>query len=175
MSEPAAPYLETSLPRSDKTGEEFRLHPSALRLWRWQGMALVLAACVPPSLLSLRWSTGYWLALIALVAVLAVRVMLRYQRRYGEGFRCRLGRDGLLVERGVWWRSETFVPRARVQHTDIGQGPLGRHFGIATLKVFTAGSHVGELDIRGLAHADAVTLRDNLLGRDGRDGRNATL
>jgi membrane protein YdbS with pleckstrin-like domain len=161
MAAPAPP------PPLVTTEGEFRLHPSAQRLWRWQGVALVLAACVPPSLL-LRGSE-YWLALIALVAVLVVRLTFGYLRRYGDGFHCRLGRDGLLVERGVWWRSETFVPRARVQHTDIGQGPLGRHFGIATLKVFTAGSHVGELDIRGLAHADAVTLRDNLLGRDGRN------
>ena len=168
MSEPAisAPRIEASAPPPAVGEGEFRLHPSTLRLWRWQGVAVVLALCLPPALLSPLLAAWSWPALITLVAVLAVGVMFRYQRRYGEGFRCRLGRDGLLVERGVWWRSETFVPRARVQHTDIGQGPLGRRYGIATLKVFTAGSHVGEIDIRGLAHADAVTLRDSLLGRD---------
>ena len=170
MSE-SVPYLPLSAAAAappDAGAGEFRLHPGAVRAWRWLGAGIVLALSLPAVVASL-FSTWHRLVLVALVVALVVRVMHRYVGRYGEGFRCRLGRDGLLVERGVWWRSETFVPRARVQHTDIEQGPLGRRVGTATLKVFTAGSHVGEIGIRGLALADAVTLRDNLLARDGRD------
>jgi len=52
-----------------------------------------------------------------------------------------------------------------VQHTDVSQGPLGRHFGVATLKVFTAASHAGVISVEGLDRTDAVTVRDRLLGR----------
>jgi membrane protein YdbS with pleckstrin-like domain len=139
-----------------------------VRLWQWLAVLPVVAASVPALLVALALASYLPLA-VPLAALLGLPTMHRYLARYGERFRCRLGRDGLMVERGVCWRSDTFVPRARVQHTDIGHGPLGRRLGIATLKVFTAGSHVGEIDIRGLGLADAVALRDNLLGRDGRD------
>ena len=62
------------------------------------------------------------------------------------------------------------MPRARIQHTDVDEGPIARRFGIATMKVFTAGSEVSELEIDGLSRADALALRDRLLGRTGADG-----
>jgi hypothetical protein len=96
--------------------------------------------------------------------------MRRYLAAYAARFRCRLLLDGLWIERGVYWRRETFVPRARVQHTDVNQGPLARRFGIAELKVFTAGTQAAEIEVDGLAHADALALRDRLLGRGGADG-----
>ena len=171
MSEPLPVPPSTvadARPHDAGTGE-FQLHPGSVRLWKRLGTFVVLVLCVPAMLVSLLGGP-LGPVLVVLVATLVLVAIHRYLRRYGEGFRCRLGRDGLLVERGVWWRNQTFVPRARVQHTDIGHGPLARRLGIATLKVFTAGSHVGEIDIQGLALADAVTLRDSLLGRDGRDG-----
>src|SRR5262245_15575208 len=36
----------------------------------------------------------------------------------------RLDDDGLEIMRGVYWRTITTIPRSRVQHTDVSQGPL---------------------------------------------------
>jgi membrane protein YdbS with pleckstrin-like domain len=70
----------------------------------------------------------------------------------------------LLIQRGVLWRTETRVPRTRIQHTDVSQGPLERSFGLATLVVHTAGTRFAVVDLPGLLTSDAEALRDALLG-----------
>jgi membrane protein YdbS with pleckstrin-like domain len=157
-------------PLSAAAPREFTLHPRTHDLWRWQALAWVLLFALPAVAIGAFGGKPLLALLVALLALLAVRLLWAWLRAYVARFRCRLLDDGLWIARGVLWRSETFVPRARVQHTDVNQGPLARRYGIATLKVFTAGTHHAEIDVAGLAHADALHLRDELLGRGGDDG-----
>ena len=149
--------------------KSFALHPRVQQLWFWQSLIGIGVISVPGLVAGLL--SGWWA--LALIAILAGALLLllskRYLAKYAGRFRCELSDDGLLMARGVWWHSETFIPRSRIQHTDVKQGPIARHYGIATLKLFTAGTHLGELEVEGLAHADALVLRDLLLGREGRD------
>lgn len=66
--------------------------------------------------------------------------------------------------RGVLWRSVISVPRSRVQHTDVSQGPLQRSFGLATLIVHTAGTENASVSLGGLPHDKALMIRDHLIG-----------
>jgi membrane protein YdbS with pleckstrin-like domain len=75
----------------------------------------------------------------------------------------RIDPGGIEIRRGVWWRRIIHVPRSRVQHTDVSQGPIERNFGLATLHVFTAGTDHAEVALGGLSHETAITLRDHLL------------
>ena len=75
----------------------------------------------------------------------------------------RLDRHGLEIHRGVWWRSRIRVPRSRVQHTDVHQGPLDRRWGLADLTVFTAGTEAAAIRLPGLPAERALALRDALL------------
>ena len=70
---------------------------------------------------------------------------------------------GIQIQRGVYWRSLTNVPRSRVQHTDVRQGPLERRYGLGTLIVHTAGIAHARVELPGLSHADALKIRDQLL------------
>ena len=54
------------------------------------------------------------------------------------------------------------MPRSRVQHTDVSQGPLERHYGLGTLVVYTAGTDHARVSLPGLAHEVAIQLRDDL-------------
>jgi membrane protein YdbS with pleckstrin-like domain len=149
---------------------EFTLHP--IVVWTWTAERLVMLAIVLVGAGIAAVAQRAWWALVLLplpAAVLAATAIL-HARASVARFRAVLLPDGLLVVRGVWWQSETFVPRARVQHTDVRQGPLGRQLGIATLKVFTAGSHMSVIEVAGLRHESALALRDALLGRGERDG-----
>lgn len=81
----------------------------------------------------------------------------------------RLSPAGLEIRRGVWFRHEIRVPRARVQHTDVERGPLERRFDLATLVVHTAGHRDSEIRLEGLEHATALAVRDYLLAPLGSD------
>jgi hypothetical protein len=75
----------------------------------------------------------------------------------------RVTRDGIEIHGGVVWRSIVSVPRSRVQHTDVAQGPLQRRYGLATLLIYTAGTEHAEVDLGGLDRATALRIRDHLL------------
>jgi membrane protein YdbS with pleckstrin-like domain len=98
-------------------------------------------------------------ALIAAVALFAWRWPLLEHRHSSY----RVDQDGIEIRKGVWWRSVVNVPRSRIQHTDVSQGPLERNFDLATLHVFTAGTEHSEVTLSGLEHARALRIRDHLL------------
>ena len=101
-----------------------------------------------------------WLGLIGLWAVCAFSLPeLRYRvTRY------RVDERGLIIRRGIFWRSITSVPKSRIQHTDVVQGPLQRQFQLATLIVHTAGTQDASVSLDGLAHQTATLIRDLLIG-----------
>lgn len=77
---------------------------------------------------------------------------------------------GMRIRRGVLWRSETSVPKSRVQHTDVSQGPIQRSFGIATLTIHTAGTQSASVPLAGVSHEDALAIRDHLIDGGDDDG-----
>jgi len=81
----------------------------------------------------------------------------------------RLDERGLEIRRGVLWRRVLFVPRSRIQHTDVNQGPIERHYGLAHLVVHTAGTVSAAVRLEGLDQDTAVRIRDRLVRIDDDD------
>jgi len=81
-----------------------------------------------------------------------------------------VGEEGVEIKRGVVYRHIIFVPRTRIQHTDVSQGPIQRRFDLASFSVHTAGSHQPEITLDGVTHATALALRDHLLDSGVGDG-----
>jgi membrane protein YdbS with pleckstrin-like domain len=77
--------------------------------------------------------------------------------------------DGIEIRAGVWWRAVTNVPRSRVQHIDVLQGPLERSYGLGRLVIFTAGTDHSRVEVAGLNHQTAYALRNHLLPRGSDD------
>lgn len=77
----------------------------------------------------------------------------------------RVDSQGMEIKTGVFWRHVINVPRSRVQHTDVTQGPLQRRYGLGTLLIHTAGTEHAEVTLPGLAHETALQIRDHLLPR----------
>lgn len=77
--------------------------------------------------------------------------------------------DRIEAWRGLFWRRAWSVPCARVQFTDVSQGPLQRKHGIATLQIHTAGVASSEVAVPGLPHALALEIRDWLVHRTSDD------
>lgn len=137
------------------------LDPAHVRLLRMQ--ALIATAPVLVGALVVE-ATGImprgliFLPLLALTAWFVVRMPLR--RHQARGYA--LGPDRLRVVRGLWHRSDTIVPFGRVQHIDVTQGALERGYGLATLILHTAGTHNASVALPGLAHGDALAMRETI-------------
>jgi len=81
----------------------------------------------------------------------------------------RVDQDGIEIRRGVVWRKIVNVPRSRVQHTDVSQGPLERRYGLGTLVIYTAGTDHARVALSGLEHGTALQIREHLLPRESGD------
>jgi membrane protein YdbS with pleckstrin-like domain len=103
-----------------------------------------------------------WLAVVAALA-------WQFQRWPAIAYRFasyRIDELGIEIRRGVYWRTITNVPRSRVQHTDVSQGPLERRYGLGTLVVYTAGTAHSRVNLEGLDHDVARRIRAHLLPKD---------
>ncbi|MEL7060432.1 MAG: PH domain-containing protein [Acidobacteriota bacterium] len=142
------------------------------RLGSLIGMLILAAFSVPPTIgFWVAWPARMgWIALawFGLLGLLLLRAWIWAGVRYRHIF-WRLDDNGLRIRRGVWWRSVTSVPRSRVQHTDVSQGPIERRFGLATLTVYTAGTQHASVPLAGLEHEQALAVRDVLLEGDDDD------
>lgn len=74
-----------------------------------------------------------------------------------------LDAEGIEIRTGVFWRAIMSVPRSRVQHIDVSQGPLERVYGLGRLVIYTAGTDHSRVELPGLSHDVAFALRDHLL------------
>lgn len=114
-----------------------------------------------------RW---LWIAVIWLTVTVAFAWLLdrwpAVAYRYA-GYR--IDERGIELRSGVYWQQVVNVPRSRVQHTDVAQGPLERRFGLGTLIIYTAGTDHSRVDQPGLEHGVALALRDHLLPRETTD------
>lgn len=145
------------------------LDPRFVRLQRETGWyfsaAVSLGALVGLTVLFgiRRW---YWaLPLWALVSAGVAWFSYRWAEIEYRAISYRVDDDGIEIRSGVWWREVSTVPRSRVQHIDVSQGPLERKYGLGTLVIYTAGTAHSKTELPGLEHQAALDLRNQLLPR----------
>jgi membrane protein YdbS with pleckstrin-like domain len=71
----------------------------------------------------------------------------------------------VIVRSGIFFRKETVQPISRVQHVERVQGPLDKRYGLAKLKLFSAGTGGVSFAIPGLAEDTALRLQSFILAR----------
>ncbi len=121
---------------------------------------LVFYAVNPLKMAWLNWSLlAFWAALFGLGLVVALK------RFSAEGYALR--EHDILHKHGVWWRTLTAIPFTRMQHCEISRGPVESAFGLATLKVYTAGGSGSDISIEGLPVAEAQRIKEFITGKIG--------
>jgi hypothetical protein len=158
-------------PASIADGVDHQLDPRIIPLARLRNgitaAVLTLMAFVGMLMLwvaSERWAAG--LLLVPLWMALSGGVAWHLRRWPAIAYQYasyRVEERGIEIRRGVCWRSITNVPRSRVQHTDVSQGPLERRFGLGTLVIHTAGTAHSRVTLAGLEHGTAQRIRAHLL------------
>ena len=74
------------------------------------------------------------------IPILAILIFIAYWiPRYYDTIVYKLTENEIVWRRGVWFKNTGIVPYNRITNIDIGQGPISRMLGIATLKIQTAG------------------------------------
>ncbi len=129
-----------------------RLDPLAKTAWRAKGFivfGLMLVSFAVSMLLVLFYASLLddermiitWILLIGVVFILVLFALYNiwismYYKRYSYA----LGSEGLLINRGIWWKYKRTVPYARIQHISIDQGPIEQIFKIYRVNSYTAGT-----------------------------------
>ena len=136
--------------------------------------SLIFVAIVSPVLLLIwvlvgffvreAFDTTQWLVLLGWVVLTLLGVFSSFYlpKRTYETTSWQLKDSGIEIQRGIWWKHQIFIPRDRIQHTDIKQGPMMRGFGIATLVINTGGTHEPSIPLAGILMETAQSIRDQL-------------
>ncbi len=152
-----------------------RLDARVINLWQVSnligfGVVLLLVGISLGVALAVIPDAVIWLA-IAFAALLPLAYwfcLVRPKRLY-QSWGYRLDEKILETESGLLIRVSRLLPLNRVQHVDIERGPLARLYGLATLILYTAGTHAASLSIPGLDEKVATELRDRLIEIGGDD------
>jgi membrane protein YdbS with pleckstrin-like domain len=136
--------------------------------------SLIFVAIVSPVLLFIwvlvgffvreAFDTTQWLVLLGWVVLTLLGVFCSFYlpKRTYETTSWQVKDSGIEIQRGIWWKHQIFIPRDRIQHTDIKQGPMMRRFGIATLVINTGGTHEPSIPLAGILMETAQSIRDQL-------------
>lgn len=131
-------------------------HPKAMRV-----QAVLFAVPLLLGALAAEYATPLpnFLIVGPVALILLWLVVFLPHRRYAARGHA-MSDDRLRVVRGILFHADTVVPFGRVQHIDVDRGPIERYYGLATLQLYTAGSHGDVVSLPGLAHEDALDMRE---------------
>ena len=109
------------------------------------------------------WGVALLFLVWLLVALLAAWQTYRWPPIAYRHARYKVDDQGIEIRAGVYWHVVINVPRSRVQHIDVSQGPIDRRFGLGTLMIYTAGTDHAKVELEGLEHGRALRIREHLL------------
>ena len=150
---PTDPTPSTAAASPAPDGRERRLHP-----WSWlfvllQQLRQFLVPLVVLVFVGGRAEDGYLLwSLVGVAALVATAVWQYFTYRY------RVDEDRLVVRDGLLERNVRQVPFARIHNVALHQTLLHRAFGVAEVRLESAGGTKPEAKMRVLPMAEAMTL-----------------
>ncbi|MBO8183387.1 MAG: PH domain-containing protein [Archaeoglobus sp.] len=122
-----------------KLGEEFKPAPQFKKLYYIYFVLAVIFGILVwyiPILLFTPFEVKFGFS----IPILAVLIFIVYWiSKYYDSMVYKLTKDEIVWRRGVWFKNTGIVPYNRITNIDIGQGPISRMLGIASLKIQTAG------------------------------------
>ena len=99
----------------------------------------------------------YWILIGVLVVVILIFV-LGYFSFFKKAYALR--EKDLSYKSGLIFHKITTVPLNRIQHTEVVHGPIARMFGLAFVKIYTAGGSTSDMVIPGIANEKAEQIRE---------------
>ena len=69
----------------------------------------------------------------------------------------------IILKSGVFWKKEVIQPLKRVQHVELTRGPIDERYGLANVRLFSAGTAMSTFRIHGVEHAIAIRIKQFVL------------
>jgi membrane protein YdbS with pleckstrin-like domain len=104
------------------------------------------------------------LGLLVVAALVVGSLVSLYTYAFCRRIRYALRTHDIVVHKGVFFFAETIQPLTRVQHVELKRGPLDKRYGLASLKLFSAGLGKETFTLPGLRVEDAERVRAHVLG-----------
>jgi len=147
----------TDLPNADELvlepmAEAYEREVKVQQLIIW--LPLLIVSFVPYLLAQI-----VFLLLIPAVMLLFATVVSRLVIKKSQVKGVALRDHDMAYRSGLFWRKTVIVAFNRVQHVEVSSGPLQRKFGLASVKLFTAGGSSVDLRIDGLTADRAEHIR----------------
>lgn len=145
----------TMLSEATGTGVERRLHPLS---WLFTLLTQLRQFALPLVVLLFtgRGDATDLLGLVAIVVLVAVSVAQYFTYHY------RVEADGIVIRSGLFQRNVRHIPFARIQNVNLHQNILHRLFGVAEVRLESAGAAKPEGQMRVLRLADAQRLEQQI-------------
>lgn len=106
---------------------------------------------------------GFYISIGAYVALAVFFVWMWWLiGRQVDNYQYAKAQKDIVISKGVLFRRIEVIPYGRLQFVDVEQGPLLRHYGLASVTLHTA-SQESLMPIIGMKQADAKALRKELL------------
>ena len=143
--------------------------PLGLAFRRYTLVSTLVSALPVAAAALVAWAVPFipvagWKVLVLAGTLLISLIMVAFYRWVDAGHRgWSLRRHDIIARAGVFWRSITALPVARIQHVETTHGPLERAYGLARLKLYTAGGLTADLVVIGLDRDTADQLREYLV------------
>ena len=129
-----------------------------MRLIAWGITFLILLGVAV--IFGFKSDVSFWITPAAVLALCLLTFFLEIRGFSIKGYALR--QHDISYKSGLLFFSMTSVPFNRIQHCEVSQGPLGRLFDLATVKVYTAGGSTSDLSIGGIKKEEAHKLRDHI-------------
>lgn len=150
-----------------KIGKEFRPSLQLKKLYYTYFISIAVIF-IFPWLIPMLLFGMFMINLFISVPILFILIFTAYWiNKYYFTMIYKLSGNEMIWRRGVWFKKTGVVPYNRITNIDIAQGPVSRKFGIASLKIQTAGysaptARSSEIKIEGME--DFEEIRELIMG-----------
>lgn len=131
-----------------------RISKLALKVWKITGILhslLVWIVCAAIMFIVYLWDWSIWFSGLALIIALLYSILFIFiiPRIRWKIWKYEVREQEIELQHGVFIIKRTLVPMIRVQHVDTVQGPLLRHYNLATITISTAATvhHIPAIDM----------------------------
>lgn len=116
--------------------EFHRIHPSARKVWTINGAIeslFILAIAATAFYFIKHWLIPAGAGVICLY-IIALHPQLEYKQ-----WSYKITDISVCYNHGIYTKHFTIIPISRIQHLEIKQGPVLKHFGLSNVEIYTAG------------------------------------